>query len=164
VIGDHLEYLAILSTSDVAVQAEIGKLDPFQSSMGTGFLGRIIDYLFENNYNVNAFAMDASFSNLAGFKPVKSKYSVQSSEGFRMYDPSSGPSVLLNQTRKLNDKGTSTSNVFAKLWSEALVSIACTSLLIYKTQIPNVIEIYKDECNRHNERFILGAAKRKRLY
>ena len=106
------------------MQAEIGRLDPFKSSMGSGFLGRIVDYLYENNYKVNAFAIDAPLSNLAGINPVRSKYPVGAREGFRTYDPSSGSGALINQTKRLNDEGTVLNSIFSELWSESLVRIS----------------------------------------
>lgn len=106
------------------MQAEIGRLDPFQSSMGTGFLGRMVDYLYENNYNVNAFSIDAPLSTLAGENTVATKYPVASEDGFRMYNPSSDSDALIEETKLLNDASEDFSSVFAELWSSSLVRIS----------------------------------------
>jgi len=116
---NYLQQTSTILFAHDAMQAEIGRLDPLQTSSGTGFLGRIVDYLNNNDYNLNAFTIDSPLSNMAGKNAVTTKYPVDSSIGFSLLNPSGESDALINQTKKLNDETSVFSNVFAELWSSS---------------------------------------------
>lgn len=100
------------------MQKEIGAL----GGTGTGALGRLADILIRNEqYQVDAFAVDAPLLALEGKDRNGDKASVNSQKGFQVLDPSTPYSQPLSaMLPRLNGEQKKTTGLISKMWSDSL--------------------------------------------
>lgn len=106
------------------MRAEIGRLDPFIESAGTGTLGRIIDALSKNGYNVNGFGIDTNLVTLEGVRKDLVKRAADSVTGFSTeFNPSANINDNLRaDVRNLNRESDVHNNIFSDTMSASMVS------------------------------------------
>ena len=115
------------------MRAEIGRLDPFVETTGTGALGRMSDALVKNGYKVNAYGIDTDLVTLEGNLKDTMKQAASSESGFRPFNPSGlndkfGAS-LATQMEILNRADHEQSNIFASTVSDSMVRPTPTFVL-----------------------------------
>jgi hypothetical protein len=111
------------------VRAEIGRLDPFIESVGTGVLGRVSDALTKNSYKVNGFGIDTNLVVLGGVQKDTVKIAADSVVGFSgAFNPSAkfGDNFLQDEVRNLNKESDVHNNIFSDTVSASMVSLDCT--------------------------------------
>jgi len=104
------------------LQAEIGRLDPLGSFVGTGTLGRLSDVLNSNSYSVNSISIDASLIPLQGGQLDDNKVSVGSKTGFQVLNPSAPSSQVSTLVSVVNGNVEDSSGMYSNIWSSSLVS------------------------------------------
>ena len=104
------------------LQAEIGRLDPLGSFVGTGTLGRLSDVLNSNSYSVNSISIDASLIPLQGGQLDANKVSVGSKTGFQVLNPSAPTSQVSTMVSVVNGNVEDSSGIYSNIWSSSLVS------------------------------------------
>jgi hypothetical protein len=110
------------------VQAEIGRLDPFIESVGTGALGRVSDALSKNGFKVNGFGIDTNLVALEGVQKDTVKIAADSVVGFsKVFNPSTKlGDNLWAEMRNLNRESDVHNNIFSETVSASMVSLDCT--------------------------------------
>ena len=111
-----------MSHAQPVVQAEIGRLDPFYKSAGTGVLGRISDVLNKNDFQVYSFSIDTSLVALAGKMENATKFSMNSKKGPQSFNPRSSSDDFVPAFLSLNNSTLLQSSIMSETWSSSLVS------------------------------------------
>ena len=109
------------------MQAEIGRLDPYDSSSGTAILGRLSDVLLSKSYTVDSFSVDAGLVALQGDMQDASKSSVVSKVGFRKFNPSDNHRNVSESISLLNGNADKDNGLLSNFWTSSLVSYALCS-------------------------------------
>ncbi len=108
------------------MQRETKRIDPYESSSGTGVLGRMTDVLKRDGHNVGSFSVDRFSVALVG-KPGES--------GAPMIVDRHGIGQVhldeaMDNLSKLHNKTQSDSGIFADLWSSSLMESISTNELL----------------------------------
>ncbi len=123
------------------MQRETKRIDPYDTSSGTGVLGRMADVLNENGHNVGSFSVDRFSVALVG-KPGSSAVPI-------IVDRNGIPQVYLDDTKdiipNLHNSSDAQSGIFADTWSSTLMSSLDTNDLLSReidglstqTEFPN---------------------------
>ena len=105
------------------MQRETKRIDPYESSSGTGVLGRLADVLFESGHNVGSFSLERFSVALAG-SPERSQQMILDRNGV--------PEIYFNSDL-IKDFHTSTtydSGFFAETWSSEFMNAINTNGLL----------------------------------
>jgi len=113
-----------------AMQAEIKRLDPYNSARQTGFLGRLSDALKSSGYKTRAVAIDASTEALVGKVDVAEIFTVDQ-DGATPFNEEESVSGMTDLIKELNGDAVETSNLYGETWSSNLIEA------IYKTDVVN---------------------------
>ena len=130
------DYYALTNTQLFAhnhMQRETKRIDPYDTSSGTGVLGRMTDVLTREGHNVGSFSVDRFSVALVGKPGVSGSPMIVNRNGV--------PTVYLDDTKAilphLHNITQSDSGYFAETWSTSLIDSIGTNELL-KSELEKV--------------------------
>lgn len=108
------------------MQRETKRIDPYESSIGTGVIGRMADALTGKGHNVGSFSVDRFSVALVGQPGVTTAPMIVEDDGISEFHLEDLESMIGN----LHNNTPHDSGFFGEMWSDALMAAVDTNKLL----------------------------------